>query len=152
MTKPHCNWSVPVPVSSSTPTNRRRERDLKQHEKELEATLWNSNRGDPMSCQLNGFRYKRGRWADQFFHPAYPGKHPLAIIWKRPRAVRAPQRPQKRTEKLGYVILRAAVDYYRSENPKLSERAALNIAMVELEWEPSTHEEMERLHREIRRL
>ena len=98
------------------------------------------------------FYWKRGRRKDEGFHPIWKDKKPpLVVIDKRPRAIRRRGCPRRTfRDQFPYIELKARVHLLTRSGA--SRRSAVRDAMVEMRWKPATFDEIERVHREIRRM
>lgn len=98
------------------------------------------------------FYWKRGRWKDEGFHPIWKDKKPpLVVIDKKSRPIRRRGRPTRAfRDQFRYIELKVRVDLLTRAGA--STRSAVSLAMAEMRWKPGTFAEIERVHREVRRM
>jgi hypothetical protein len=118
----------------------------------MNRTAWNGEIFLERYLARTDFYWKRGRWRDEGFHPIWKDKKPpLVVINKRPQAKRRPGHPVRAfRDHFRYMELKRRVDFLMRAGT--SRRSAVGTAMVEMRWKPDTLAEIERVHREIRRM
>ena len=112
--------------------------------------LMSSSRGATMIDRP--WRWVNERWAFKAYTPDWRrGQEPIAVLSKRPHAVRGKGRPTRQLkDQLHLIVLRERVRELMRLG--VSEREALLNTMVQVGWRPATEAEFDRLRREIRRM